>query len=380
MTLFGKTGIWHYRNNMLSDNELQRYHRHLILPGFGKEAQERLKSASVLVLGAGGLGAPVLQYLAAAGVGRIGIMDDDTVDVSNLQRQILFATADVGQPKAVVAGERIAALNPLVEVDIYQDRLSNENALAIIEKYDLVVDGTDNFPTRYRINDACVMLGKPFVYGSIFKFEGQVSVFNYRGGPTYRCLFPEPPSPGEVPNCAEIGVIGVLPGLIGTIQANEAIKILAEIGEPLTGKLLTLNALTMESRILEFEPDANARNITNLSDYAEFCGISDQTIREIDVNTLKNWLAAEDVVLLDVREPGEAEICRLGELLIPLGELPSRLDEVPKTDRMVVYCHHGGRSARAVEILQEAGFTNLYNLKGGIHAWASEVDLSMQVY
>lgn len=367
---------------MLSDQELKRYHRHLILPGFGKEAQERLKSASVLVVGAGGLGAPVLQYLAAAGVGRIGIIDNDVVDVSNLQRQILFANADVGKSKAVVAGDRIAALNPLIDVDVYQDWLSNDNALEIIDQYDLVVDGTDNFPTRYRINDACVMLGRPFVYGSIFKFEGQVSVFNYKGGPTYRCLFPEPPSPGEAPNCAEIGVIGVLPGLIGTIQANEAIKVLAGIGESLTGKLLTLNALTMESRILQFESTSDAHSITGLSDYEDFCGVTQppEPVKEVDPETLQQWLNEGDIVLLDVRTRDEAEICRIGELLIPLNELSSRLDEVPQASKIVVYCHHGGRSERGALMLRDAGYKNLYNLKGGIHAWAVEMDRTMQIY
>ncbi len=364
----------------MNADALKRYHRHIILPEFGMEAQEKLNNASVLVVGAGGLGCPVLQYLTAAGVGRIGIVDGDTIDSSNLQRQTLYSEEDVGKSKAEVAAEKLAAQNSLVSFDVHKVHLLVDNALQIIEDYDLVVDGTDNFPARYLINDACEILGKPFVYGSIYKFEGQVSVFNHEGGPGYRCLFPEPPSPGQVPNCSEIGVLGVLPGLIGTMQASEAIKVLAEVGEPLSGKLLMINTLTMDSHVIAFQRNQEAARIIELINYDEFCGTNTGVIKEVDAPQLKRWMDAGDVRLLDVREPDEAEICKITEWLIPLGDLENNLPDLKRETRIVVHCHHGGRSAKAVEILEKAGFTSAYNLVGGIHAWSTEVDASVPVY
>ena len=376
---------------MLSSEELKRYHRHIILPGFGIEGQEKLHDASVLVIGAGGLGCPVLQYLSAAGVGRIGIIDGDFVEESNLQRQILFDVADIGKNKAQCAAEILMLQNPFVECEVFQFMLDKGNALSIISKYDLVVDGCDNFETRYLVNDACIILNKPFVFGSIFKFEAQVSVFNYtnkegKRGPTYRCLFPEPPQQGSVPNCSEVGVIGILPGLAGTTQANEAIKIIYGIGEPLSGRLLILDALTMNSQIINFAANVDNYNITQLSNYDFSCNIEtssfDSKENTIDALGLKNKLdLGENIFLLDVREPHEHQICKLSEHLIPMNLIPQYVDQIPTDIPVVVYCHHGIRSAKVIQYLNEKhGMENLYNLEGGIHAWARDVDEGMDTY
>lgn len=364
----------------MDSEALKRYHRHIILPEFGLEAQEKLNNSSVLVVGAGGLGCPVLQYLVAAGVGRIGIVDGDTIDVSNLQRQTLYSEQDVGRLKAEVAAEKLKGQNSLVRFEVYKTHLSSSNALEIVDQYDLVVDGTDNFPARYLINDACEIKGKPFVYGSIYKFEGQVSVFNFGGGPSYRCLFPEPPSPGQVPNCSEIGVIGVLPGLIGTMQASEALKILSGVGDPLSGKLMMLNTLTMESHIISFQRNTEAAPVTELIDYEDFCGTNKKRIKEVEPAQLKRWMDAGEIRVLDVREHSEAGICKITDWIIPLGELENNLPDIGFDERIVVHCHHGGRSAKAVEVLESKGYNNAYNLVGGIHAWSTDVDDSVPVY
>lgn len=371
---------------MLTPSEQRRYNRHLILPEIGITGQEKLKAARVLVVGAGGLGCPVLQYLTAAGVGTIGIADFDVVSVSNLQRQILYGTADVGQPKAEVARQRLSQLNPYVDFKVHRERLGPQNIWEILPRYDLVVDGTDNFPTRYLLNDACVLEDKPLVSGAIFKFEGQVSVFNYRGGPTYRCLFPAPPSPGEVPNCSQVGVIGVLPGIIGSLQANEVIKIITQTGEVLAGKLLLLDTLTLQSRTLKFKRKDTYTNLELLEDYGAFCGeapTAEQATDRISASDLKDRLAQPGPLplLLDVREPHEYAICHLPySKLIPLGSLRERLQEIEQEKQVVVYCHHGGRSAAAIRLLQEQGFSNLRNLEGGIDAWAATVDPDMDRY
>ena len=381
---------------MLSSEELARYNRHIILPEVGKQGQERLRNARVLVIGAGGLGCPVLLYLNAAGVGTIGIADFDVVENSNLQRQVLFSPQDVSEPKAVVAAEKLGAQNPFVHFIVHNLKLTRENALEILSMYDVVVDGSDNFPTRYLVNDACVILKKPLVFGSIFKFEGQVSVFNFKNkqgeyGPTYRCLFPEPPNPEDVPNCNEIGVLGVLPGMIGSIQANEALKIILRIGEPLSGKLLILDALTMNSSTIAFSGNEENHRIKELAkDYEAFCHVSVQKEREefepgfkeLSVTELKEKLdRKENIELLDVREDHETEICSLGGIHIPMNSIPAQVERIPTDKQVVVYCHHGMRSAMVVKFLsEELGFSNLYNLNGGIHAWATSIDKGMAKY
>jgi sulfur-carrier protein adenylyltransferase/sulfurtransferase len=376
---------------MLSKDELIRYNRHLILPGFGKEAQEKLKSSRVLVIGAGGLGCPVLQYLTAAGVGTIGILDFDVVDESNLQRQVLYNTENIGKSKAEIATKKLTLQNPHLKFIIHNLKFSPENALEIIGSYDLIVDGSDNFATRYLVNDACVIMKKPFVSGAIFKFEGQLSVFNYKNkdgikGPTYRCLYPEAPDPKDVPSCSEIGVLGVLPGIIGAMQANEAIKVITGIGEPLSGKLLTLDALTMQTNILKFSADEKNFAIKELGEYEEVCEVAENDFKsgykEMTVFELKAKLdKKENLELLDVREEFENEICSIGGKLIPMNTIPLHIESIPQDKQVVVYCHHGMRSAMVVKFLsEEFGYKNLYNLDGGIHAWASNIDKGMKQY
>ena len=368
---------------MLSQEEFKRYNRHIILQEIGLTGQLKLKEAKVLVIGAGGLGCPLLQYLTAAGIGTIGIVDHDEVSESNLQRQILYTLEDVGLLKAEQAAKRLNKLNSFVSIIPHAVKLTNENALEIFKDYDLVVDGTDNFPTRYLVNDACVILNKPLVFGSIFKFEGQVSVFNYKGGPTYRCLFSEPPKEGEVPNCAQIGVLGVLPGIIGSLQANEVIKIVTGVGEVLSGKLYVLDTLTMQTQTYKFSKILQNTEIKQLSDYNEFCGVgSDKKSKEIDVFELNELIQNnEGIQLIDVRTAYETEICDLGGINIPLEFIENNIDKIPRHKKVVVYCHHGGRSEAAVNILHEKyGFNNIYNLKGGIHEWAREIDDEMATY
>ena len=374
----------------LSHPELLRYSRHLLLPEVGVEGQERLGAARVLVIGAGGLGSPAALYLAAAGVGTIGLVDFDTVDVTNLQRQIMHGTAAVGRPKLESAAARLADLNPHVAVVPHAVRLSTDNARQIIAGYDVVVDGTDNFPTRYLVNDACVLEGRPLVYGSIFRFDGQASVFDAARGPCYRCLYPEPPPPGLVPSCAEGGVLGVLPGIIGSIQALEAIKLILAIGEPLVGRLVLVDALRFRIRELALRKDPDcpvcgtSPSVTELIDYDAFCGVpaAPGAETEIDAVTLARELRGERApVLLDVREPHEWEIAHVeGATLIPLGELPARLDELDPHARIVTYCHRGVRSQRARELLAGAGFGQVRSLAGGIDAWANDVEPGMARY
>jgi molybdopterin/thiamine biosynthesis adenylyltransferase/rhodanese-related sulfurtransferase len=377
----------------LNREEFLRYGRHLIIPEVGLEGQRKLKSASVLIIGAGGLGSPLAFYLTAAGVGRIGIVDFDVVDLSNLQRQILHTTKDVGRSKLESAREKLESLNPNVKIETYEMRLTSENALDLIKEYDIVVDGTDNFPTRYLVNDACVFLKKPNVYGSIFRFEGQVSVFYADKGPCYRCLYKEPPPPGLVPSCAEGGVLGVLPGIIGTIQALETIKLILGIGEPLIGKLLLFDALKMKFRELKLRKDPECPvcgenpTVKELIDYEAFCGITpEQTLHqsglEITPEELKEKLEnGEDIILIDVREPVEYEINRIeGSKLIPLSKLPEKVNELDQTREIVLYCKMGGRSARAVQLLRELGFTRVKNLAGGIDAWIEKIDPTMPRY
>ena len=378
----------------LSRDEISRYARHLIIPDVGIDGQKRLKAARVLLVGAGGLGSPLALYLAAAGVGHIGIVDFDVVDVTNLQRQILHGTKDIGRAKVASARERIADINPFVELTTYETALTSQNALGIIEKYDLVVDGTDNFPARYLVNDACVMLGKPNVYGSVFRFEGQASVFSTKDGPCYRCLFPEPPPPGTVPSCAEAGVLGVLPGLIGTIQATEAIKLILGIGEPLVGRLLLVDALGAQFRTVKVRknpacPACGTHEITELIDYDEFCGMKpeagsrkpEDTMPEITPLELAERLRAGDIDLIDVREPHEWDIAHIpGARLIPLGNLPAAVPSLDRTRDIVVQCRSGARSGRAVRLLQAAGFTRVRNLVGGILRWSDDVDPTVPKY
>jgi sulfur-carrier protein adenylyltransferase/sulfurtransferase len=378
----------------LSKEEIQRYSRHLIMPEVGMEGQLKLKRARVLTIGTGGLGAPLGLYLAAAGVGHLGLVDFDVVDSSNLQRQVTFTTADVGKPKSEAAKGRLSALNPAIEIVSYETRLTSDNALELFRDYDIIVDGTDNFPTRFLVNDACVLLGKPNVYGSIFRFEGQATVFGYPGGPCYRCLYPEPPPPGLVPSCAEGGVLGVLPGIVGSIQAMETIKLILGTGEPLVGRLLLFDALAMRFRELKLKrnPDCplcgDHRTLTKLIDYEEFCGIRGEEtpamtdgIQEITATDLKARQDRGDkVFILDVREPHEYQICNLNGKLIPLGELPRRVNELDSSVEMVVHCRSGKRSADAIYFLQTAGFKKLLNLKGGVLAWADEVDPRMPKY
>ncbi len=387
----------------LTKEEISRYSRHLILPEVALEGQKRLKAASVLTIGAGGLGAPVSMYLAAAGVGRLGIVDFDTVDASNLQRQILFTTGDVGKPKTSVARARLRELNPNVTVDIHEGRFSAATALEIIRGYDLVIDGTDNFPTRYCVNDACVILRKPNIYGSIFRFEGQATVFDPREvdgkpkGPCYRCLYPEPPPPGMVPSCAEGGVLGILPGIIGCIQATEAIKLILGRGAPLTGRLVRYNALDMKFREFKLRRDpacpvcGDHPTIKKLIDYEQFCGIRGEeshtvirkegAIPEISVSQLKQKLeSGEEFILLDVREIHEHQICHIPQAhLVPLGTIPGVLDELDPAKKYIVHCKIGGRSAQAVALMRQAGL-DATNVKGGILAWAKEIDPEMAVY
>ena len=360
-------------NNPFSAAETTRYSRHLLLPEIGVAGQQKLKAARVLVVGCGGLGCPVLQYLAAAGVGTLGLLDFDTVDASNLQRQVLYATADVGRPKALVAAEKLRAQNPYITLQTHQELLTAATALALFAHYDLVVDCSDNFATRYLVNDACVILGKALVFGAIFKFEGQVSVFNYQGGPTYRCLYAEPPAPGEAPSCAEIGVLGVLPGLIGTMQANEALKIILGIGEVLSGRLLLVDALSMRFQTIRFRPVVANQQLTALAaDYAAFCGeapleAAPTRAPEISADELKAWQqSGRPLVLLDVREPHEAARRSIGGQLLPLGQLGQRLAEVAPGVPVVVHCASGVRSQKAARRLLENGFAEVYSLRNGL--------------
>jgi adenylyltransferase/sulfurtransferase len=381
----------------LSQKEVARYSRHLIMPEVGLEGQKRLKASAVLLVGAGGLGSPLALYLAAAGVGRLGLVDFDVVDFSNLQRQVLHGTSDVGRPKLQSAKDRITAINPEVRVDLYETHLTSANAFELIGPYDLVIDGTDNFPTRYLVNDACVLLGRPNVYGSIFRFEGQASVFYPGKGPCYRCLYPEPPPPGEVPSCAEGGVLGILPGLIGCIQATEGVKLLLGRGTPLVGRLLLYDALQMSFREFKVRRNPNCPvcgdhpTVTKLIDYEQFCGVRGEAATvtanghaggEIAPEELKRRLdAGEKLFILDVRNPPEYEICRItGSTLIPLPTLPQRLGELDKDRELIVHCKSGMRSQQAIGILRQAGFTKLVNLKGGILAWADKIDPTMAKY
>jgi adenylyltransferase/sulfurtransferase len=380
----------------LTKEEYERYSRHLILPEVGLEGQKRLKAASVLCIGSGGLGSPLLLYLAAAGIGRLGLVDFDIVDSSNLQRQVIHGTSWVGKPKIQSAKDRILEINPNCQVDLYETLLSSENALEIMKPYDVVVDGTDNFPTRYLVNDACVLLDKPNVYGSIFRFEGQATVFNYEGGPNYRDLYPEPPPPGMVPSCAEGGVLGILPGIIGLIQATETVKIILGQGRTLSGRLLLYNALEMTFRELKLRPNPERPVIEKLIDYQQFCGVTQakeeeekrqKEMQEITVQELKQLLdsGVKDFVLLDVRNPNEYEIAKLpGSVLIPLPEIENgkgveKVKQLLNGHRLIAHCKLGGRSAKALGILKEAGIEGI-NVKGGISAWSKEVDPSVPEY
>lgn len=379
----------------LTNQEIARYSRHLILPEVGMAGQQKLKDASVLCVGTGGLGSPLLLYLAAAGVGRIGIVDFDEVDASNLHRQIIHGTSSIGKPKVISARDRILDVNPHVQVDLYEEPLTSENALRIGASYDVIVDGTDNFPTRYLVNDACVILGKPNVYGSIFRFEGQATVFNYQGGPNYRDLYPEPPPPGLVPSCAEGGVLGVLPGIVGTIQATETIKILLGIGTTLSGRLLLFDALTMKFRELKLRRDPDAPKIERLIDYDQFCGvpkaatpreeapvIQSESFGRISVDEAARRLSEGwKPFILDVRNDAEAAIVRFpfADALIPHTEVANRLAEIPKDREILVHCKLGGRSSQAAAVLAQNGY-RVVNLEGGIVAWAKQIDTSMPVY
>jgi molybdopterin/thiamine biosynthesis adenylyltransferase/rhodanese-related sulfurtransferase/molybdopterin converting factor small subunit len=383
----------------LSNDEILRYSRHLIIPEVGIEGQQKLKAAKVLLVGAGGLGAPLGLYLAAAGVGRIGMVDFDVVDFTNLQRQVIHSTADVGRKKLDSAADKMKAINPNVELVKYDVALSSENALDILKDYDMVVDGTDNFPTRYLVNDACVLLNKPNVYGSIFRFEGQATIFATEGGPCYRCLYPEPPPPGLVPSCAEGGVLGILPGTVGLIQATEAVKLILGIGEPLIGRLLLYDALAMRFRELKLRKNPECpmcgehRTITKLIDYHQFCGVPQQAAPspaqetkvnegEIDVTELKEKMDRGDkFVLIDVREPHEYRICSIpGSTLIPLGEFPTHIKEFDPEADIVIHCKSGMRSAKACGILRQNGFQHVRNVVGGILAWSDKVDPSVPKY
>ncbi len=378
----------------LSQQEVQRYSRHLIMPEVGMEGQRRLKKAGVLCIGAGGLGSPLSLYLAAAGIGRLGLVDFDVVDFSNLQRQLLHHTPDVGRPKLDSAREKLSAINPEVMIETHETRLTSENALELFARYDVIADGTDNFPTRYLVNDACVLSGKPNVYGSIFRFDGQASVFATPGGPCYRCLYPEPPPPGLVPSCAEGGVLGVLPGLVGVIQATEVVKLILGRGETLAGRLLLFDALAMRFRELKLRRDPDCPvcgdqpTVRELIDYEQFCGIGAEPraetdgVPEITALQLKHELDnGKDVFVLDVRNPPEIEICRLeGSHVIPLPQLMERVNELDSARDIVVHCKSGARSAEAIRQLQAIGFSKLRNLKGGILAWSDEVDPTVPKY
>ncbi len=379
----------------LSHEEILRYSRHLLIPEVGLRGQQKLKASSALVIGTGGLGSPVALYLAAAGVGRIGLVDYDVVDSSNLQRQVIHGTSTIGKLKVDSARDKLLDLNPGIQVDVYNEPFTSENALRIARDYDVILDGTDNFPTRYLTNDAAVFLGKPNVYASIYRFDGQVSVFYAKEGPCYRCLFPEPPPPGLVPSCAEGGVLGVLPGTVGTLQATEALKLLLGIGEPMIGKLMLYNALDMSFEFVKLKRNPNCRvcgpnaDVKELIDYEEFCGVPAHDHDEgsagagwdITAKELAERLKGNHLKLLDVREPHELEISALPNAVnIPLGELAQRLSELDSAEDMVVFCKRGSRAARAIEILSSAGFKKMKNLKGGINAWAEEVDTSLPVY
>jgi sulfur-carrier protein adenylyltransferase/sulfurtransferase len=377
----------------LNNDEILRYSRHLIMPEVGMRGQQKLKAARVLCIGAGGLGSPLALYLTAAGVGTLGIVDFDVVDYTNLQRQIIHSTADVGRKKLESAAEKLKAINPFLNLRTFETKLTSENALELFREFDIIADGTDNFPTRYLVNDACVLTGRPNVYGSIFRFEGQASVFATEQGPCYRCLYPEPPPPGLVPSCAEGGVLGILPGLVGVIQATETIKLILAQGEPLIGRLLLVDALGMNFRELKLRknPDCPAcgahPTLTKLIDYNEFCGIRGEEkpvetgVPEIQVEELKRRLdAGENIFVLDVREPHEYQICNIGGYLIPLGDLPKRVNELDTSRDIVAHCRSGVRSAKAVNFLRQAGFKKVTNLAGGILAWADRVDTKMPKY
>lgn len=391
-----------WNNIDFSNDELGHYSRHLSIPEFGMEGQKKLKAAKVVAVGTGGLGAPMLQYLAAAGVGTIGIVDFDKIEASNLHRQILFGASDVGRSKVEVAKERLQEINPHINIQVHETRLTSENAMEILGQYDVVADGTDNFPTRYLINDACVMLDKPNVHGSIFQFEGQLSVFNYvddedNRGPNYRDLFPEPPPPGLVPDCAEAGVLGVLPGIIGCLQASEVIKIITGIGQPLSGELFLFDAQDFSTRKVNVTKNEDNPlrgehpEITELIDYEAFCGIpstngeeqeSELEVPEVTIEQYKSWLdSGEEVQLIDVREPYEVEIAEMGGELIPLDTVLDNADKISRDKKVVVHCRSGKRSAKAIKQLQkEHNFDNLYNLKGGILAWSEKIDESIPQY
>ena len=378
---------------VLSNDEILRYSRHLIMPEVAMDGQKKLKAAKVLCIGAGGLGSPLALYLTAAGVGTLGLVDYDVVDYTNLQRQIIHSTNDVGRKKLDSAAEKLKALNPFLNLRTFDMKLTSANALDLFREFDIVADGTDNFPTRYLVNDACVLTGKPNVYGSIFRFEGQASVFATEEGPCYRCLYPEPPPPGLVPSCAEGGVLGILPGLVGVIQATETIKLILGQGDSLAGRLLLIDALGLKFRELKLRknPDCPVcgthRTITQLIDYDQFCGIRGQEepagndIPTMSVEDLKKKLDAKaDVFILDVREPHEYQICNLRGYLIPVGDIPKRASELDSSREIVAHCKLGGRSAKAVNFLRRAGFTKVYNLSGGINAWADRIDPKMPKY
>src|SRR5712691_209040 len=370
----------------LNNDEILRYSRHLIMPEVGMEGQLKIKAAKVLCIGAGGLGSPLALYLGAAGVGTLGIVDFDVVDYTNLQRQIIHSTADVGRPKLDSAAEKLKAMNPFLNIKKFNTRLSSDNALELFKEFDIVIDGTDNFPTRYLVNDACVLLGKPNVYGSIFRFEGQASIFAAKDGPCYRCLYAEPPPPGLVPSCAEGGVLGVLPGIIGTIQATEAVKLILGVGTPLIGRLLLFDALRMQFRELKLRKNRQCpicgehRTIHELIDYEQFCGVGHEaevtTSADLTAAELKAKLdSGEDILILDVREPQEYRINQIhGSILIPLGDLPQRVREIDSAREIVVHCKTGARSAKAVEFLRGAGFRRVRNLKRGIVGWIEAID------
>jgi len=377
----------------LSNEEILRYSRHLIMPEVGMEGQLKLKQARVLCIGAGGLGSPLALYLGAAGVGTIGIVDFDVVDFTNLQRQVIHGTSDVGRKKLDSAADTLREINPNIEIRKFETRLTSANALELFREFDIITDGTDNFPTRYLVNDACVLTGKPNVYGSIFRFEGQASVFATKEGPCYRCLYPEPPPPGLVPSCAEGGVLGILPGLVGVIQATETIKLILGSGEPLIGRLLLVDALSMRFRELKLRknPDCPAcgthPTVTELIDYNQFCGIRGEeaaaptSMTDISVEELKKRLdRGDDLFVLDVREPHEYQICNIGGYLIPLNDLPKRVSELDSSREIVVHCKMGGRSAKAADFLRQSGFTKVHNLTGGINAWAERVDPKVPKY
>ncbi|MDY3561398.1 molybdopterin-synthase adenylyltransferase MoeB [Gemmata sp. JC673] len=380
----------------LTQPEFARYSRHVIMPEVGLDGQRKLKAAKVLVIGTGGLGSPLALYLAAAGVGTLGLVDFDVVDTSNLQRQIIHGTADVGRSKCQSAADRLRDVNPEVQLDLWESQFTSKNALDIVKHYDIVVDGTDNFPTRYLVNDACVLLNKPNVYGSIFRFDGQATVFDPRVGPCYRCLYPEPPPPGEVPSCAEGGVLGILPGVIGCIQATETIKLILGIGEPLVGRLLHYDALNMTFKTYKIRRDpkwavgAPHPTIKGLIDYEEFCGVRGGATAaqpafggsDITPEQLKKRIdAGENLFVLDVRNPNEFQICRIpGTVLVPLPELPARLAEVPQDREVIVHCKSGMRSQKAIDFLKAQGYTKLVNLTGGILGWADKVDPGMPRY